>query len=136
MGLKNYGNARELPILSDSGGSNSNRSRLWKYYLYKFAREIGLKITVCHYPAGARKWNRIEHKVFLFIRMNWKGKPFRTNEIMLNLIEGTKTGKELKISAKLDRKIYKTGKNGDQTDFKKIKIRHHKRNQHRNYTIN
>ena len=136
IGLKNYGDAGELLICSDSGGSNSNRSRLWKYCLWEFARKNGLKITVLHYPPGTSKWNRIEHRMFSFISMNWKGKPLRTYEIILNLIEGTKTGKGLKISAKLDRKIYKTGRKVDQTDFKKIKIRHHKRNPDWNYTIN
>ena len=136
IGLKNYRDAGELLICSDSGGSNSNRSRLWKYYLYQFARQNGLKITVCHYPAGTSKWNKIEHRMFSFISMNWKGKPLRTYEIILNLIEGTKTGKGLKISAKLDRKIYSTGQKVDESEFRKIKIKHHARNPDWNYTLN
>ena len=70
------------------------RSRLWKFYLKKFANKTKLKITVCHFPPGTSKWNKIEHKMFSFISMNWKGKPLRSYEMILNLIEGTKTKKD------------------------------------------
>ena len=94
IGKRNYPKAKELLICSDSGGSNANRSRLWKFYLKKFANKTKLKITVCHFPPGTSKWNKIEHKMFSFISMNWKGKPLRSYEMILNLIEGTKTKKD------------------------------------------
>jgi len=85
IGKRNYSNANELMICADSGGSNANRSMLWKYYLQKFANEAGLKIAVCHYPPGTSKWNKIEHKMFSFISMNWRGKPLTSYELIINL---------------------------------------------------
>ena len=73
IGKRNYRNTKELLICADSGGSNASRSKLWKFYLQKFANKAGLKITVCHFPPGTSKWNKIEHKMFSFISMNWKG---------------------------------------------------------------
>jgi hypothetical protein len=87
IGNKNYPDAKELLICADGGGSNASRSRLWKFYLQKFANKTGLKITVCHFPPGTSKWNKIEHKMFSFISMNWKGKPLRNYKIIINLIE-------------------------------------------------
>src|SRR3989338_1506709 len=75
IGNKNYPYAKELLICADGGGSNASRSRLWKFYLQKFANKTGLKITVCHFPPGTSKWNKIEHKMFSFISMNWRGRP-------------------------------------------------------------
>jgi len=77
IGKINYEKTNEILICADSGGSNAHRSRLWKFYLQKFANKTGLKITVCHFPPGTSKWNKIEHKMFSFISMNWKGKPLR-----------------------------------------------------------
>jgi len=136
IGVKNYPHAKELMICADCGGSNSRRSRLWKYYLFRFACENGLSIIVCHYPPGTSKWNKIEHRMFSFISMNWRGKPLRSYEIILNLIRGTSTNKGLSVSAKLDRKIYLTGTKISESEFKKIKIEHHVVNPDWNYTIN
>lgn len=136
IGVVNYPVSRELFICADSGGSNSSRSRLWKYYLHEFARENKLKVTVCHYPPGTSKWNKIEHKMFSFISMNWRGKPLRTYEIILNLIRGTTTKTGLKISAKIDKKIYETGKNVHESDFQKINIKPRRVNPKWNYTLN
>ena len=135
IGAATYHASRELIICADSGGSNSSRSRLWKYYLYEFAKENKLKITVCHYPPGTSKWNKIEHKMFSFISMNWKGKPLRSYEIILNLIRGTTTKTGLKISAKIDKKIYETGKKVQECDFQKINFKRHSINPKWNYTI-
>jgi len=135
IGKRNYPNIKELLICSDSGGSNANRSRLWKFYLQKFANKTGLKITVCHFPPGTSKWNKIEHKMFSFISMNWKGKPLRNYEIILNLIEGTKTKKGLKIKAKIDRNIYELKKKISDEDFERINLVRHKINPQWNYTI-
>ena len=135
IGVKNYPKARELFICADCGGSNGNRNKLWKYCLYKFAKKNQLKITVCHYPPGTSKWNKIEHKMFSFISMNWKGKPLISFEVVVNLIQGTKTEKGLQIKAKLDKRKYKKGKKILEDDFKKINIRKHSTNSNWNYTI-
>ena len=136
IGVKNYKNAKELLICADSGGGNSNRNRFWKYCLYEFAKQNKLKVTVCHYPAGTSKWNKIEHRMFSFISMNWKGKPLRTYEIVLNLIEGTKTKTGLKISARLDKHTYETGKEITDEEFAKVKITPNSFNPNWNYALN
>ena len=135
IGKKNYKNAKKLLICADGGGSNASRSKLWKFYLQKFANKAGLKITVCHFPPGTSKWNKIEHKMFSFISMNWKGKPLRNYEIILNLIEGTKTKKGLMIKAKIDKKIYELGKKIAEKELEKIYILKHHINPQWNYTI-
>ncbi len=135
IGKKNYSGVSELLICADSGGSNASRSKLWKFYLQEFANKTGLKITVCHFPPGTSKWNKIEHKMFSFISMNWRGKPLTTYEIIINLIEGTTTKKGLKIKAVMDRKIYELGKKILEKDFEKINIKEHEINSKWNYTI-
>jgi len=135
IGKKNYPNAKELLICADGGGSNASRSRLWKFYLQKFVNKTGLKITVCHFPPGTSKWNKIEHKMFSFISMNWRGKPLINYEIIINLIEGTKTKKGLKIKAKMDKKIYELKQKVSNKEFKKINLEEHKINSKWNYTI-
>jgi hypothetical protein len=135
IGKKNYQNAKELLICADGGGSNASRSKLWKFYLQKFANKTGLKITVCHYPPGTSKWNKIEHKMFSFISMNWRGKPLTNYELIINLIEGTTTKKGLKIRAKIDKKTYELGKKILEKEFEKINIKEHKTNQKWNYTL-
>ena len=135
IGEKNYLDAKELLICADGGGSNASRSKLWKFYLQKLANKTGLKITVCHYPPGTSKWNKIEHKMFSFISMNWRGKPLLTYELIINLIEGTTTKKGLKIKAKVDKKTYELGKKISGKEFEKINIKTHKVNSKWNYTI-
>ena len=135
IGKRNYPKTRGLLICADSGGSNANRSRLWKFYLQKFADKTKLKITVCHFPPGTSKWNKIEHKMFSFISMNWKGKPLRNYEMILNLIEGTKTKKGLKIKAKIDKNIYEIKKKVSDEEFEKINFVRHKINPQWNYSI-
>jgi len=135
IGKKNYPHSKELLICADGGGSNASRSRLWKFYLQKFANKTGLKITVCHFPPGTSKWNKIEHKMFSFISMNWKGKPLRNYELIINLIESTTTKKGLKIKAKIDRNVYELGKKIPEKEASKINIFNHKINSKWNYTI-
>ena len=135
IGKKNYSGAKELLICADGGGSNASRSRLWKFYLQKFANKTGLKITVCHFPPGTSKWNKIEHKMFSFISMNWRGKPLTNYELIINLIEGTTTKKGLKIKAKMDRNIYELGKKILEKEFDKINIKEHEINPRWNYTL-
>ena len=135
IGKINYPNAKELLICADGGGSNASRSRLWKFYLQKFANKTGLKITVCHFPPGTSKWNKIEHKMFSFISMNWRGKPLINYKVIINLIEGTKTKKGLKIKAKIDKGIYELGKKILEKEFKKINLKEHSINSKWNYTL-
>lgn len=135
IGKRNYPNAKELLICSDCGGSNGNKNRLWKYCLYKFAKKNNLKITVCHYPPGTSKWNKIEHRMFSFISMNWRGKPLVSYEVIISLIQGTKTEKGLKIKAKIDKRKYRKGKKILEMEFKKINLKEHSINPEWNYTI-
>lgn len=135
IGIKNYPNSKELLICADGGGSNGSRSKLWRYYLQKFAKKNNLRITVCHYPPGTSKWNKIEHKMFSFISMNWKGKPLTSYEVIINLIQGTKTEKGLIIKAKLDKRKYEKGKKIPKEYFEKINLVRHSTNPEWNYTI-
>jgi len=109
MGIKTYPKAKELLITSDSGGSNSSRNRLWKVSLQELADELGLKLSVCHFPPGTSKWNKIEHRMFCHISQNWRGRPLETLEVIVNLIGNTKTKKGLKIIADTDLKDYELG---------------------------
>lgn len=109
VGKQHYSKAKELLICADGGGSNSSASRRWKVNLQKFSDATNLTITVCHYPPGASKWNKIEHRMFSFISMNWRGKPLVSYETVVNLIGTTKTAKGLQVRARLDRRIYKKG---------------------------
>lgn len=109
MGHPAYPQATELLITADSGGSNSYRARLWKYQLQKLADETGLRITVCHFPPGTSKWNRIEHRMFCHITANWRGRPLQTHEIIVNLIANTQTSKGLTIQADLNANSYAKG---------------------------
>jgi hypothetical protein len=103
---KRYPDARELTITADSGGSNSYRTRLWKVELQKLADQTGLKITVCHCPPGTSKWNKIEHCLFSFMSINWRGKPLISHEVIINLITATTTSTGLKVYAQLDDRPY------------------------------
>ena len=109
QGQKNYPAASELLIIADGGGSNGSRNRLFRLGLCHLAKETGLDITVCHYPPGASKWNRIEHRMFSFISKNWQGIPLRNLDTMLSLIRGTTTQSGLKIDAILNETVYETG---------------------------
>ncbi len=109
MGRRRYPDATELMITADGGGSNGYRVRLWKVALQKFANESGLHISVCHFPPGTSKWNKIEHRMFSHISMNWRGKPLISHEVIVNLIENTTTQSGLTISAELDTNIYPKG---------------------------
>lgn len=109
MGSQAYPNATRLLITADGGGSNGSRLRLWKVELQKFANEAGLAVSVCHFPPGTSKWNKIEHRLFSFITKNWRGKPLISHEVIVNLIGATTTKKGLKVQAKLDTGKYPKG---------------------------
>src|SRR5215471_4551534 len=91
---------------ADGGGSNGYRARLWKYELGKWAQEEGLAITVCHLPPGTSKWNKIEHRLFAHISMNWRGRPLTSHEVVVELIGATTTQQGLKVHAEPDQGTY------------------------------
>lgn len=134
-GRKHYPNTACLLICADGGGSNGSRSRLWKTCLQDLANKIGLDITVCHYPPGTSKWNKIEHRMFSFISLNWKGIPLKNYETVINLISGTKTKSGLKIKAKLDKNTYKKGIKVADNVFDSVNLQYHKKYPKWNYTI-
>ena len=109
MGTRSYPQAKRLLITADSGGSNGARVRLWKWELQKLADEIGLEISVCHFPPGTSKWNKIEHRLFSFISQNWRGKPLISHEVIINLIAATTTASGLAVKSKLDTNTYPAG---------------------------
>jgi transposase len=122
MGKEYYPNAKELLITADGGGSNSSRSRLWKLELQKFVNETGLKIRVCHFPPGTSKWNKIEHKLFSFITMNWRGKPLTSLQVIVNLIASTKSKTGLRVRTSIDNNIYEKGIKVSDEEFELINI--------------
>jgi hypothetical protein len=109
MGKPTYPEAKELLITADAGGSNNYRARLWKCQLQKLADETGLSITVCHFPPGTSKWNKIEHRMFCHITANWRGRPLETLEVIVHLIANTQTSKGLTIQADLNVNSYPKG---------------------------
>jgi hypothetical protein len=135
LGKKHYPKAKRLLITADSGGSNGYRNRGWKYFLNQFAKETGFEITVLHFPPATSKWNKIEHRMFSFISMNWKGEPLTDYEVVINFIKNTTTEKGLEIYARLDKKKYKTGKKFSDEEMKKINLAHHESHPEWNYTI-
>ena len=130
-----YPAARRLLICADAGGSNSHRSRAWKLHLQTLSDQLHFPITVCHYPPGTSKWNKIEHRLFSFISLNWKGKPLRTFETMVNLIGATRTRTGLKVTAVLDTQTYETGEKVSAADFDDLRVRGHKTHPDWNYTL-
>jgi hypothetical protein len=123
MGVQYYANATNLLIIADGGGSNGSRSRLWKVSLQNLADETQLKISVCHFPPGTSKWNKIEHRMFCHITQNWRGKPLVSHEVMVNLIGSTTTRKGLKIRAEMDENEYQTGIKISDKEMAELKIR-------------
>jgi hypothetical protein len=109
MGRPLYPRATKLLLTADAGGSNSYRSRLWKVALQRLADDLGLRISVCHFPPGTSKWNKIEHRMFCHITKNWRGKPLLSRAVVVNLIGHTKTQTGLQIHAELDTNAYPTG---------------------------
>jgi hypothetical protein len=106
MGLPNYPKAKRLLITADAGGSNGARVRLWKWELQQLADETGLEISVCHFPPGTSKWNKIEHRLFSFISQNWRGKPLISHEVIINLIAATTSKTGLEVKSALDSNLY------------------------------
>jgi Rhodopirellula transposase DDE domain len=134
-GRRRYGSARRLLICADGGGSNGSRTRAWKANLLELAEEIGIPITVSHYPPGTSKWNRIEHRVFSFISLTWKGQPLWNLETVINLIGATRTRSGLRVKAVLDTASYETGVKISDEQIDKQRIRRSQFHPEWNYTI-
>ena len=135
MGHPMYPNARELLITADGGGSNSSRSRLWKVALQELTDDTGLEISVCHFPPGTSKWNKIEHRMFCHITENWRGRPLRSLEIIVNLIGNTTTKAGLRIQAELNTGSYEAGIKVSDEELAAVRIKRASFHGEWNYTI-
>lgn len=122
MGRARYPDATRLTITADGGGSNGHRVRLWKYELSQLATELGLEIHVHHFPPGTSKWNKIEHRLFSFITMNWRARPLISHEVIVNLIANTRTRSGLSVKAELDTADYPKGISVTDAQMATIKI--------------
>ena len=130
-----YPRARQLLITADGGGSNGYRLRLWKLELQKFADETQMPITVCHFPPGTSKWNKVEHRLFSFISSNWRGEPLRDYETVVQLIAATTTAKGLKVKCRLDRRKYQVGRRVTDDEFDTLNVVRNEFHGEWNYTI-
>lgn len=135
MGKEQYPQAQRLLICADSGGSNGYRLRLWKYELQSFVDEAGLDVLVCHLPPGTSKWNKIEHRLFSYISMNWRGRPLVSHEVVVKLIGATMTKTGLKVKAKLDKRKYPLKVKVTDDQMRSLNIEPHKFHGEWNYTI-
>ena len=135
MGQPAYPKATRLLITADAGGSNGSRLRLWKVALQQLADETDLRIFVCHFPPGTSKWNKIEHRLFSYISQNWRGKPLRSFETIVNLIASTTTATGLKVHAELNPQNYPAGIKVSDQQLDQVKIRRDKFHGDWNYEI-
>ena len=135
MGQDLYPEAKKLVITADGGGSNGSRVRLWKVELQKLANELNIPIHVSHFPPGTSKWNKIEHRLFSFISMNWRGKPLVSHETIVNLIAATTTRKGLKVRAELDSSHYPKGIKVTDDELRAIQIKRDEFHGEWNYSI-
>jgi hypothetical protein len=135
MGVRAYPEASELLITADGGGSNSSRTRLWKVCVQKLADELGLSISVCHFPPGTSKWNKIEHRMFCHITENWRGRPLLSRAVIVNLIGSTTTRKGLHINAELDTGHYPTKIKVTDEELANVRIKRAEFHGNWNYTI-
>ena len=135
MGRPRFPGATKLLITADAGGSNGYRVKLWKVELARLAEETGLEITVVHYPPGTSKWNRIEHKMFSFISMNWRGRPLVSYRTIVELISNTTTAKGLRIRAEEDLNYYETGTKVSAAELAAVPLTPHPFHGDWNYTI-
>lgn len=135
MGRALYPDARELTITADGGGSNGSRVRLWKLELQRLANELAIPIRVNHFPPGTSKWNKIEHRLFSYISLNWRGQPLVSHEVIVNLIAATTTRKGLKVRAQLDTNPYPKGIKVSDDEFASIRLIRDDFHGEWNYTI-
>jgi transposase len=135
LGQERYPDASALTITADCGGSNGNRTRLWKTELQSLADETGLEIRVCHFPPGTSKWNKIEHRLFSFISQNWRGKPLLSHEVIVNLIGATTTRTGLEVFARLDEGSYPKHLKVSDAELAAVNLEGHAFHPEWNYTI-
>jgi transposase len=135
LGRKRYPEASTLQITADCGGSNGNRTRLWKLELQTLADETGLRVSVCHFPPGTSKWNKIEHRLFSFITKNWRGRPLVSLETIVNLIAATTTRSGLEVYARLDEGTYPDKIKVSDAELAQIRLEGHEFHPEWNYTI-
>jgi hypothetical protein len=135
MGQEIYPDAEELLICADGGGSNGYRVRLWKVELQTLATEMALDITICHFPPGTSKWNKIEHRLFSHISMNWRGRPLVSHEVIVKLIGKASTRNGLRVKAKLDRRKYPTKVKVSDKELERVKLKRHSFHGEWNYSI-
>jgi transposase len=135
MGQEIYPRATDVLICADCGGSNGYRVRLWKIELQDFASETGLRVTICHLPPGTSKWNKVEHRLFSHISMNWRGRPLTSHQVIVKLIGETTTRTGLEVEAQLDRRKYPTKVKITDEEMKRVKIRAHNFHGEWNYSI-
>ncbi len=135
IGTQRYPDADRLLVCADGGGSNGYRIRAWKIELAKLAAETGLAITVCHLPPGTSKWNRIEHRLFSQITLNWRGRPLITHQVIVDLISATTTSTGLRVHCELDTEHYPTGLKYTSTDVDALPLTRHDFHGEWNYTI-
>ena len=136
MGRQRFPDATRLLITADAGGSNGYRLRAWKVHLARLAADTGLQITVCHYPPGTSKWNRIEHRMFSFITMNWRGRPLTSLRTIIELISATTTTTGLTVQAAHDPEWYAKGVRITDTELAAVPLTPHDFHGEWNYTIN
>ena len=134
-GRRLYPRAERLLITADGGGSNGWRLRLWKWELQRLADQTGLALTVCHFPPGTSKWNKVEHRLFSFISSNWRGEPLRDYETVVRLIAGTTTAKGLKVTCRLDHRKYPVGRRITDEEIAHVNLTPDKFHGEWNYTI-
>jgi hypothetical protein len=135
MGQPLYRKAQRLLITADAGGSNGPKVRLWKLELQKFADQVRLPITICHFPPGTSKWNKIEHRLFSFISQNWRGKPLTSYRVIVNLIAATTTTTGLRVRAEIDTNDYPAGSKVTPSEMARLKLRPARFHGEWNYTI-
>jgi hypothetical protein len=135
IGKARYPTAEKLLICADGGGSNGYRVRAWKIELASLAAEIGIPITVCHLPPGTSKWNKIEHRLFSQITMNWRGRPLKTHQVIVDLISNTTTATGLTVHCVLDTGHYPTGVKYTKKDVDALPITRHDFHPEWNYTV-
>jgi Rhodopirellula transposase DDE domain len=135
MGRPKYEKADSLLVTADSGGSNGARIRLWKWELQKLADKTGLDITVCHFPPGTSKWNKIEHRLFSYISTNWRGKPLTSLAVIVNLIAATRTASGLRVRCELDKGQYPKGQVVSDAQMAELHVEPHAFHGDWNYTI-
>ena len=134
-GRRLYPKAASVLITADGGGSNGWRLRLWKLQLQEFADQTGLCVSVCHFPPGTSKWNKVEHRLFSFISSNWRGEPLCDYQTVVKLIGKTTTAKGLQVTCRLDRRKYPTGRKVTVEEMKHINIKRNRFHGEWNYMI-